>query len=312
MAISWSTNAEIRRDLTDAFIEAAAPAAAYRVVFSPLPVPSRVGAIKVAPFSSIAVAPTSITRSPNTEYTEGTLSLTSVLYECTDVGLQMSMDIAEEYPVNIEMAMAQALRFKLESAAEALAVNVLFNSTTGAVRAANNNILAVTTAWNAVGSTPIADVAAAYEVATAASGGITPNTLVLSPAAFLALKGHPDIIARLPVTVLRGDNEIEQALAGVFGIQNIIVSRVGTPSGYAWPAGTALLAVTAPANSLASTPAACRLVYWSEDGDISREGWVVESYDKIETRSHVIRARRNAGHVVISPRGLFGLTGVVS
>jgi len=312
MSVNWTSGAQIRRDLLDAFIEAATPQAAYRAIFSPLPVPSRVGSVKVAPFSSISVAPTSINRAPNTEYNEAVLSLTSVLYECTDVGLQMSMDIAQEYPTNVEMAMAQSLRYKLETAAEAIGVDVLFNPTTGAVRSANGNTTAVSTPWNNPDSNPVGDVAQAYETIAEKSGGITPNTLVIGQAAFVALKQHPEVIYRMPATILKGDAEVAQALSGVFGVENVVVSRVADETGVKWPRDTALLAVTAPANSLASTPAACRLVYWSDDGDISREGWLVETYDKEETRSHIIRARRNAGYLVISNRGLYGLTSVVT
>lgn len=311
MAVSWDTNAQIRLDLMDAFVEASAPQTMYRAVFAPLPVPARVGSIKVAPFSSISVAPASITRTPNTEYAEAALTLTSVLYECQDVGLQMSMDMAEQYPLNMEMAAAQTLKYKLEGAAEAAAVNVLFNATTGAVRAANNNILSVTTPWSDTTSAPLADVALAIEGVAQRSGGLVPDTLVVSSNAFAALKQHPDIVSRVPVTVLRGDEEVANALAPVFGLQRIVVSRVMQGATGVYPVDTALLAITAPANSLESTPAACRLVYWVDDGDISREGWVVESYDKIETRSHIIRARRNAGYLVISSNGLFGLTGVM-
>ena len=311
MAVSWDTGAQIRLDLMDAFVEAAAPQTMYRAVFSPLPVPARVGSIKVAPFSSIATAPTTITRTPNTEYAEAALTLTSVLYECSDVGLQMSMDLAEQYPLNMEMAAAQTLKYKLEGAAEAAAVDVLFNATTGAVRAANGNIGPLTTPWNDPSATPLADIAGAIELLAQRSGGLMPDTLVVSSAAFVALKQNPDIVSRVPITVLRSDEEVANALAPVFGLQRIVVSRVMQGSTPVYPEDIALLAITAPANSLESTPAACRLVYWADDGDISREGWVVESYDKIETRSHIIRARRNAGYLVISANGLYGLTGVI-
>lgn len=305
--LTYSANAQIRRDLLDAFIEAKAPSVAYPAVFPQLAVPSRAGAIKVLPFSQVNTSVTAITRTPGQAYEEGSAALESVAYQCEDIGHQISMDMAQEYPVNAEAGVAQTIRYRLEAAVEANVANLIWNSTTGIVRAANNNVTTLTTAWSNPAVDPVADVMSAAEVIASQTGGFTPNVMVVSPQVFVTLKTNPAIVGRMSYMVDRSDEAVANALAPIFGVQKVVVARARQGTSQVWDADYTLLCVAAEPDSLASEPSGGRMVYWAEDGDISNGGWIVETIDDEITRSHIVRARRNASFVTLSVGAFYGL-----
>ena len=305
--LTYQSNAQIRRDLLDAFIEARPPVVAYPAIFPQLPVPSRAGAIKYIPFSQVNTAPTSVVRTPGQAYGEAAVAMASAAYLCEDIGRQLSMDMAQEYPDGAEASAAVALRYQLEAAIEARAVSALLTDATPAISTANNNLTNLTTAWSDPTVDPVAGVQAAMEVVASRTGGILPNLLVVSPQLFTMLKTNPAIISRVSHMVDRSDETVAAMLAPIFGVERVVVSRARSGASQVWPADTAVLAVAAMPGDLASVPSACREVYWVGDGEPDSSGWVVETVDDEPTRSHIVRARKNAALLVISPSGLYGL-----
>lgn len=75
--------------------------------------------------------------------------------------------------------------------------------------------------WDQPTSTPIADVTNAA-VAMAGATGFKPNTLVLSPYAFNALKNHEDILDRIKYT--QKGIVTEDLLATLFGVDKVLVA----------------------------------------------------------------------------------------
>ena len=75
--------------------------------------------------------------------------------------------------------------------------------------------------WNQATSTPIADVTNAA-VKMASATGYKPNTLVLSPFAFNALKNHEDILDRIKYT--QKGIVTEDLLATLFGVDRVFVA----------------------------------------------------------------------------------------
>lgn len=75
--------------------------------------------------------------------------------------------------------------------------------------------------WNLATSNPIKDITDAG-VAMAGATGFKPNTLVLSPYAFNALKNHEDILDRIKYT--QKGIVTEDLLATLFGVKNVYVA----------------------------------------------------------------------------------------
>lgn len=75
--------------------------------------------------------------------------------------------------------------------------------------------------WNLATSDPIGDITGAG-VAMASATGYKPNTLVLSPYAFNALKNHEDILDRIKYT--QKGIVTEDLLATLFGVEHVYVA----------------------------------------------------------------------------------------
>jgi len=308
--LNYATNAQIRRDLLDAFVEAAVPEVGYRALFPLTRVESRAGAIKVLPFGNVGT-PTSITRSAGSAYEDISMQLTSVPYQCSDIGLSVGLDMAEEYPLNMEMDAAKALRQRLEAQLELQAQDLLWNTATGAIRAANGNLTTLADPFSDPNVDPIPLINSARENVASATGGYLPNVAVMGPDTFGALIGNPNFVNRYPATSLRAAEEIRSMLAEALGVDKVVISRVRAGGGgYAW-SDTLTLAVAASDFSTASEASACRFVFWPIDGEPDSNGWILDTVDDELTRSHYVRAHINGSMLVVSHRGLYGLSNTV-
>lgn len=309
MPLSYATNGEIRRDLYDAFVEARPPDPGYKPIFTPLPVESRAGAIKVLPLGSVGT-PTSITRTAGSAYTDVSMVLQSVSYTCSDYGLSVSLDQAAEYPLSMEVGAARALRARLEAGLDDVAYSLLWG-TGGAISTAYGNMTTLAVPWTDPSADPVADIVAAAEAIAVATGGYRPTLMVIGPDTLSALVSSPAVVGRYPAVDMRGEPQVAAGLAALLGLDQVVVARTRTSSGYRW-ADRATLAIAATPGSPASEPAACRMAVWSgDDAPDPETGWVVETIDDPVTRSRIVRARINAGLVVVSPRGLYGIANTV-
>lgn len=99
-------------------------------------------------------------------------------------------------------------------------------ATTAANYDANHKLaLAGATQWSDPASTPIEDIETAKE-AVRASVGVYPNTLVLSPKAYKALKTHPDIVERFKYS--SKESITPEMLANLLDIERVVVGKAVT------------------------------------------------------------------------------------
>nr|WP_309594671.1 major capsid protein [Moraxella osloensis] len=89
--------------------------------------------------------------------------------------------------------------------------------------ASNKVAMSGTSQWTDPSSNPVGDIEKGKEVIRQ-SCGTDPNTLVLSPAAFKALKDHPAIAKRLTITA-DGKAITAAMLADLFEIDNVVVGK---------------------------------------------------------------------------------------
>lgn len=109
---------------------------------------------------------------------------------------------------------AMALRLEVEQAQ--IATNA------AAYAAGNKATLAGTTQWSHADADPIAAIEAAKD-AVRSKIGRRPNTLVLGPAVFAALKTHAKIIERLKYT--QREIATPELLASLFGLQSVQIGE---------------------------------------------------------------------------------------
>lgn len=121
--------------------------------------------------------------------------------------------------------------------------------------------------WQLEASNPIADINGAV-ISMAGSFGYKPNKLILSPAAFVALSNHPDILDRIKYTQ-RGI-VTEDLMATLFGVDQVLVSWAisnkavkGAADDIGFIAGNHALLVYAPSTPALQTPSAGYIFSWS-------------------------------------------------
>lgn len=84
-----------------------------------------------------------------------------------------------------------------------------------------NQEITPATLWDAAGSTPIEDVDA-QRIRIAQLTGYRPNTMLITPPVFSALKNHADVVDRIKYT--SAGVVTEQILAGLFEVDNFHVA----------------------------------------------------------------------------------------
>jgi hypothetical protein len=138
-------------------------------------------------------------------------------------------DVTEEERVNYDEPLdadtdattfvSQKMLIRRENiwASKYFAAGVWGTETTGAETAGDNKAIR----WDLPTSNPIKDITDAA-VAMAGATGFKPNTLVLSPYAFNALKNHEDILDRIKYT--QKGIVTEDLLATLFGVEHVYVA----------------------------------------------------------------------------------------
>lgn len=109
------------------------------------------------------------------------------------------------------------IRREMEWASKFFTTGVWGHEITGGDTAGTNQAVK----WNLATSNPIKDIADA-SVKMASETGYKPNTLVLSPAAFTALKNHEDILDRIKYT--QKGIVTEDLLATLFEVEHVYVA----------------------------------------------------------------------------------------
>ncbi len=235
-------------------------------------------------------------RAPGTESAAGGYGIGTASYACLRDAIHKDVDdptrANADEPLNLDREATEYVTSQLMLKAEVRWAAKYF--TTGVWNA--DTTPSVT--WDDAASDPIRDIKTRARTMVSAVGGrYQPNTLVLGAKVYDDLSQHPDIIDRVKYTAGNTNPAIvnEQALAALFGVQRVLVSRAventaaeGRAGSYSFVAGqrNALLLHVAPSAGL-YTPSAGYTFSWTGTGNgfgIAVKRWRVEEVesDRIE------------------------------
>ena len=210
---------------------------ASEVLFPVVNVPQRAG--KIIQFGAEAFAAQALERAP------GALrQRLSTAYESADYALvQRALDgevtrerLEEGRAVpGIDLAQQaartamQLILLQIELAAAAIATKA------ATYESDHKSTLSGASQWSHASSTPAAAVETAKQ-AVAEGVGVEPNTLVMGPQVFAALKNNEDVVDRIKYTAGpgRGATVTPETLAAYFDVERVVVARgrKGTPGSF--------------------------------------------------------------------------------
>lgn len=315
--ITFANPFDIQRpDLLDAFYRYVPGTGTYVAgqVLPPAAVGTQAGQIEIVTRKSLLTVP-STRRAALGAYNRINVNLDKMDYVCVDGGLEhpIARGRRETVQYNRQLGAARHLKHKMLMAREIDVLTPVFDTTVYNVGA--GTATAVATAWDAAGSTPIADVGAAKAVVRLTTG-MTPNALILNSTTFEILLANSQIIGRFPGAQIVTEEMIRANLAAIFGLQKLIVSSGvydSAPEGAAQtlvdviPDGVAQVALVASESDPIEMPALGRDLYWAEDG--ARED-VYEEYYEDSVRAEIHRVRNNRATKIFEPLFAHMLTGL--
>lgn len=305
MAITFSSGSIIQQGLLDAFNEGGQYYVAYTAAAPMLTVRERGGQLQVLPVAaSTPGTGFNAEKIPGQPYAQATGAYVGVPFACVPTGVEAAVDLSLRLPESALIDGARVCRRRIDTLAEAAAVNKITTSSFLAHTAAS--------AWSAAASDPAADVMAAAAKIREASGAY-PNLLAVGAAAWETLLGHPALRDRVAALRDRGPRAVEESLGALLGVDRVVKSTVvaGDTPAAVWPRTMAFLCVAAQPGDGPGTASALRTVYWEGEG-ASEDGWVVETYYDERTRSQYVRARANSDMVVVSEKLGCLISGVMS
>jgi len=246
-------------------------------------------------------------RGDNAEYKRVIIKAEDKTFACIEHGLegQVSQKVRRRYmnDFDAEMATAKKILGTLMREQEIRIASSVFNTGTWT---GSDLYLDVTTVWSDAAATAIADVQFA-KAKIFANTGMEANSLILNRNNLQYLLTNTLILDKIKYTQLAGQNNVNAALANVFGLDQILVGKgvyntkpeggtafSGSPI---WSDSYAMVAYVPP-NADPSEPAVGRTFLWRED---SPTNVVAESYEENQTRSTVLRVRQNTDENRIDP-----------
>lgn len=244
-------------------------------------------------------------------------------YQRIDIGVEDKTFSTKEYGIEIPVDDRQARRFRndfnlgLEATQQAIhrikvakeirISALLFNATTWAGATLYTDVSAAP--WDAAASAVIAPVVAAKEKVRALTG-MQANTMIIGSVMYNNLLANTELKGRFPGVAVLSQKEIQNNLAGIFGLDRIIVGGAVKNTGNEgldaslsdiWPDDYALICILGRPNDPMGLPSVCRSFVWTPE---NAEDYIVESYREEQTRAEIIRVRYDADEKVVdSARG---------
>lgn len=247
-------------------------------------------------------------RAPKSAYKSSDDRLEDFDYAVQDHGLTSKLDDSERrmYASAFDYAavVANRLRNKILRKREYTVASALINTTNFPLSGTTGHT--VGTAWSSTSATPIADVNTAV-TNFYANSGMLPNTLVLNWLTARWLSRVTEVYNQLATSgqtgvVIPGTPLSEAQLAGVFGIDRVVIAKVPYNSAKqgqtasisdVWNNGYAFLCRTSSSMDI-SEPCIGRMWRWTDDaGDLGTV--LLEQYRDEDVRSDVLRARFGYG-----------------
>jgi hypothetical protein len=241
------------------------------------------------------------------KYNRVGLKTEDVTFACVEHGLegQVGQKQRRRYmnDFDAEMNVAKKIMYTLLREQEIRISTLLFDT---AVWTGASLYLDVSTDWDNVAATVIADVAAA-KAKVFANTGMEANSLVISRNMYNNLLVNTQIVGRIQYAQVATETFVKNALANILGLEQILVGSGvynTSPEGGTAYSGSPIWSDTyamvayVPADSDPSMPSVGRTFLWTED---SPTNMVTESYEEQQTRSTVVRVRQNTNEKVIDP-----------
>jgi len=229
-------------------------------------------------------------------------------YRCKDHGLEGQLTAEDrstyESDYDAEYETVQVVTRKMYVEREIRVATALFNTTTWASGNADLYTDRQAAPWDAAASDAIGHITAAItKVLT--NTGVLPDTMLIGRATLENLLLNTAILARFPGAALITRAMLEQALATIFGLSNLIVGWAGYDSG---AEGQVFAAGTIWSDDYAlifkkhtggrATPGLGRIVEWT--GVDNGIGQVVQ-YREEQTESDIFRVRDFSEEWVFDP-----------
>lgn len=249
---------------------------------------------------------TSLDRAPDGGYSRIDDQFDAMAYECRDKGKEYPLSVGEQNPpgLDLEMHAAGTLAVTVRQAAEQMFVNTLqdtevFNDSDG-----NATIPDVSWATSST-ATPVNDIGVAVDKVRDATG-IPANTVIMSGAQMRYLLNSSQIATKIAGVVIQTPALVKQYLAGLLGVEQVIVSNaIGntnkTPGSFTasslWGTQYVMVCLLATPGAPLQVPSLVRTLEWTGDSN----GWMADRYYEDASRQWVLRARRNIQMKVIDP-----------
>lgn len=251
---------------------------------------------KAANFSAITRAgllrTRDVRRQDKSAFGRGGYDVDELSYACQGYGWEVPVGKAErevyksdfDADANAQKVVQHVLDWERERRIAA----AIFNDTTWTGAALYTD---VTTDWDNIAATIIADIEAAKEKVRM-NCGLEPNTLVVSSAHLKSFKLNTGIIAQFPGIDLLTDRILHSSLAAIFGVQKVLIGNAiyntggegdAFAAGYVWADTFAWLGVTVDGGDL-SQPGVGRTMQWDAFG---AEGFEWDLYTEKQTKTDV-------------------------
>ena len=160
-----------------------------------------------------------VTRAPGTGYARGSFGVSTATYAALQFGLEYP--IADEVKANSQLPMdleQVATRWLAQQSLIKKEVNFSADFMQSGVWGTSGSVTAKFSDYTA--SDPVADVLTAKRVVSNATGFV-PNTMVMGDIVHARLVNHPDIMDRVKYTMGAKIDDINSALAALFGVSQI-------------------------------------------------------------------------------------------
>lgn len=250
--------------------------------------------------------PANVKRAPRSAYNRGETEHGDVSFECEERGHEVPLDDSEREfyasDFDAEVAAMEQAWWRVMYDIETDIKDLVFNTTT--FTTGNGLRTDVSTAWSTITSDIIGDVTDGCESVRARTG-MKPNALIIGAGVVPFFIKNTAIRDAIKPTQLPSQQAILNALAALFGIDEILVGKEvynTANEGQAfsgsdiWSNSFASIARVAPANASLQTPCLGRTMLWTADAP---DAVMAEEYREEQTRSNIYRARAHCDELII-------------
>jgi len=240
-------------------------------------------------------------------YNRDTFSATDDSYACIERGLEGPLDDDEREfymgDFDAEVATVETITRRVLTDYENDIEAAVFNTSTWT---GGSLTTSVSTEWSTTTSNPMNDVKGAKEYVRSATG-IDANTLIISKKVYNNLLVNEYILERMQYAVVTNQGTVESNLAGILGLEKILVGKGVYNSAKEgqdatitdiWDDEYAMVCLTGNEDDNLMVPQLGRTFIWSADAPVEAGGCLVEQYRDEKVRGDVYRARMHTDEII--------------